>query len=74
MQTLNMAIVFGAGLEYNLNQKLRFYMEPTFRQSLRPVINHETFTDIPLNPYWSTLRLGLGVNYYFGNREKKKQE
>ena len=73
MQTMNMTIMFGAGVEYNISKTLRFYAEPSFRQSLRPVINHDTFSNIPLNPHWSTLGLGVGVNYYFGNRDKKAQ-
>ncbi|GEM_PF-5148369 len=71
IQTLNPAIAFGAGLEYNITPQFRLYAEPSFRYALRPVLNPSGFNNIPLNPKWNTLGLGIGVNYYFGKNAKK---
>lgn len=68
IQTLNPAITASAGFEYNIKQNLRFYAEPTFRLATRPVLNTNEFNNIPLNPKWNTVGLGVGINYYFGKR------
>lgn len=71
IKTLNPAVAFGAGIEYNLTPKLRAYVEPSFRYSLRPVLNVDGFGNIPLNPKWNSFGLGVGINYYFGKNGKE---
>jgi len=65
-QTLNPAVSVSAGFEYNITPNLRCYAEPTFRFSNRPMLNTTDFELIPVNPKWSTMGLGVGINYYFG--------
>lgn len=69
--TINPAISFGGGIEYNINHRVHAFVEPSYRFTLMPVLNSKEFSDIPVNPKWSTLSVGFGVNYYIGNYEKK---
>lgn len=68
IRTLNPVIAASAGFEYNVLPQLRFYAEPNFRFATRPVLNTTEFDQIPLNPKWSTIGLGIGINYYFGKK------
>jgi len=68
IRTLNPVIAASAGFEYNILPQLRFYAEPNFRFATRPVLNTPEFDQIPLNPKWSTIGLGIGINYYLGKR------
>lgn len=64
IQSFIPVISIGAGIEYNLSRSIRLFVEPSFRYSVRPVLNTTEIDNIPINPKWSTLGLGFGINYY----------
>jgi hypothetical protein len=69
-RTIVPAVNFGGGVEYSFAKHWSAFAEGTYRFAIKPVLNAPQFERAPLNPKWSTLSVGIGVNYYFIRNEK----
>ena len=57
-----------AGLEFRVKRGLSMFIEPVFRAGLTPIMQHPSFTGLPLNPREHTLGLATGITYQFGSK------
>ncbi|MCX6304867.1 MAG: porin family protein [Bacteroidetes bacterium] len=61
----NWQILANIYFEMRLNKKLSFYMEPSFKYYLKPMVTQENVT---FRPPW-TIGLGVGIQFNFGNKK-----
>ncbi len=56
---VNLALIAGFGLSYDISQQLYFKIEPTYRRSLMPIAN------TPIKPYLYSAGMDVGIFYAF---------
>jgi len=61
--TFSMLIV--AGMELRLNNRWDIYIEPEYKYGISAVIKHPTFDYIPVNHFWRTFSIAVGVRFGF---------
>ena len=52
--------LLGAGLSYQFNDKVWFYVEPTFTRGINPLYESQNFKTYPV-----TTSIDIGFNYLF---------
>lgn len=63
--SMGIAGEFAAGLEFRVRRGLSMFIEPVYRAGFTPVVQHPSFTGLPLNPREQTLGLATGIVYQF---------
>jgi hypothetical protein len=58
-EKLNFALLFGAGLNYDLTDKYVFKLEPVFKHAITPLVN------APVKSYLYSVGINLGISYKF---------
>jgi opacity protein-like surface antigen len=60
-EIVNLSLLAGVGINYNLTDRYSLKLEPVFKHSLNPIINK----DAPIKSYLYSLGLNIGIAYYF---------
>lgn len=59
------SLLGGVGVEYDLKNNWKISGEFSYRQSLTPVIQHATYTGMPLTFYSNSVNANVGIYKYF---------
>ena len=57
LSRLNVAVLLGGGIDYNINQRLKLRVEPIFRYSIMPIV------DAPIKQYQYSIGVNFGLYY-----------
>lgn len=63
-QSVGMSVQLGTGLEWTITDRISWYVEPSFKYALSPVVKHNTY-ELPIDHLINTISLGTGINFKF---------